>query len=140
MHATGARINANKSRAIALGSWNKSTPIMDIKYHDDTTFLGFHMTTNIKESTTKSWAILTANIRAQVQEAYHRALILEHRIRYVNDFLLVRVWFTTQISPRPTTDFVRQMNTAISWFLWKGQSSGSRYPRYSGQKILGAEL
>jgi hypothetical protein len=30
MQATGARINTNKSRAIALASWNKSTPVMDI--------------------------------------------------------------------------------------------------------------
>ena len=40
MHATGARISVNKSRAIALGSWNKSTPIMDIKYDGDITLLG----------------------------------------------------------------------------------------------------
>ena len=54
MHATGARINVNKSRAIALGSWNKSTPIIDIKYHDDITLLSFHMMKNIQESETKS--------------------------------------------------------------------------------------
>ena len=71
-----ARIGVNKSRAIALGSSNKSTPIMDIKYYDDIALLGIHMTTNIKESATKSWAMLAANIRAQVQETYHRALIL----------------------------------------------------------------
>jgi len=79
-----ARIKVNKSRAIALGAWNKSTPIMDIKYDDDITLLGFHMTTTIQESATKSWAVLTAKIRAQVQEACHRALNLKHRIRYVN--------------------------------------------------------
>jgi len=87
MHTTGACINANKSRAIALGSWNKSTPAMDIKYHDDIKLLGFHLTTNIQESAKKSWAMLTAKIRAKVQEAYHRALNLEHRIRYVIDLL-----------------------------------------------------
>jgi len=53
MHDTGACINANKSRSIALGSWNKSTPVMDIKYHDDIKLLGFRMTTNIEESAKK---------------------------------------------------------------------------------------
>jgi len=120
IQATGACINTNKSRAIAPGSWNKSTPIMDITYHDEIKILGFHMTSKIQQSTTKSWAILTAKIRAQAQEAYHRALNLEHRIRYVNNFLLARAWFTTQISPPTPTDYVRQINTAISWFLWKG--------------------
>ena len=119
MQATSARINANKSRAIALGSWNKLTPIMDINYYDDITLLGFNMTKNIQESANKSWAVLTAKIRAQLQEAYHRALNLEHRVRYVNDFVLARVWYTTQIIP-PPTDRVRQMNTAISWVFWKG--------------------
>jgi len=96
MHATGACISANNSRAIALGSWNKSTPVMDIKYHDDIKLLGFHVTTNVQESAKNSWAMLTAKIRAQVQNAYHRALNLEHRISYV---LLARAWFTTQIFP-----------------------------------------
>jgi len=59
------------------------------------------MTTNIQGSATKSWAMLTAKIRAQLQEAYHRALNIEHRIRYVNDFLLASAWFTTQILPLP---------------------------------------
>jgi hypothetical protein len=48
-NATGARINTHKSRAIALGSWNRSTPIMDINYHDEIKLLGFNMSTNIKE-------------------------------------------------------------------------------------------
>jgi len=77
------------------------------------------MTTNIQGSATKSWAMLTAKIRAQVQETYHRALILEHRIRYVNHFFVACAWFTTQIPP-PLTDYVRQINTAIAWFLGRG--------------------
>jgi len=32
MQVTGAHINVNKSHAIALGSWNKLTPMMDINY------------------------------------------------------------------------------------------------------------
>ena len=40
MQATGACISTNKSRAVALGSWNKLMPIMDINYHDDITLLG----------------------------------------------------------------------------------------------------
>ena len=82
--------------------------------------------------------MLTQKIRAEVQEAYHRVLNLEHRIRYVNDFLLARAWFTTQIPP---TNYVRQMNTATSWFLWKGAIfrvplSTLQRPRQSGGRAL----
>jgi len=92
-----------KSRAIALGSWDKSTPIMYIQYHDEIKILGFNMTNNTKESANKSWSVLTAKIRAQAQDAYRRALNLEYRIRYVKDYLLVRAWFMTQIYPPPLT-------------------------------------
>ena len=91
MQTTGSHINVNKSHAIAFGSWNKLTPMMDINYQDDIILLGLHMAKNIKQSTNKSWAMLTKKIRAQAQKDYHRALNLEHRIRYVNDYLLARV-------------------------------------------------
>jgi hypothetical protein len=119
MQATDAHINVNKSHAIALGSWNKSTPMMDINYQDDIILLGFHMAKNIKQSTNKTCEMLTAKIRALAPEDYHRALNLEHRILYVSDYLLARVWYTTQIFS-PPTDHARQINTAISWFIWKG--------------------
>jgi len=91
--SAGARVNTHKSSAIALGSWDKPTPIMDIQYHDELRIIGLNMTNNTKDSANKSWAILTAKIRAQA----HRALNLEYRIRYVNDYLLARAWFMTQI-------------------------------------------
>jgi len=53
MQVTGARINEEKSRAIDPGSWTKTTPIMNIKYYDDTRILGFKMTANINDSAKK---------------------------------------------------------------------------------------
>jgi len=50
MLATGARINEDKSRAIALGAWTKTTLIMIFKYYGDIKILGFNTTANIKES------------------------------------------------------------------------------------------
>ena len=34
-NATGSRINTYKSRDIALGSWDESKSIMDVKYYDE---------------------------------------------------------------------------------------------------------
>jgi len=67
--ATGARINEDKSRAIALGSWTKTTQIMNIKYYEDIKILGFHMTVKINESAKKSWSMLTSKIRTHSQNA-----------------------------------------------------------------------
>jgi len=77
------------------------------------------MAKTIRDSVQKSWAPLISKIRTQTQQAYHRALNLDNRIHYVNNVILASVWYTAQIFP-PTTDCVRQMNTAIQWFLWKG--------------------
>jgi len=101
MKATDSHINANISRALALGSWTKSVPIMNIKYNDNIKILGFHMTTNSKTSAKISWAALTTKIRAQAQDNYHRALNLESRIRYVNELILATAWYTIQILPPP---------------------------------------
>jgi exonuclease III len=120
MLATGAQININKSKALAIGSWNKNIPMMNISYKDDITILGIQFMKKTQQSTEKSWTTLTTKLRAQVQKDYNRALNLENRIRYVNNYLLARVWYMTQIFPPPTNQ-ARQITTAMSWFIWKGE-------------------
>jgi len=78
--------------------------------------------------------MLISKIRAQIQEAYHRALILEHGIRYVKDFLLARVWFTTQI---PTaTDFDRWTQQYHGSY-GKAQTSESRCHVTMAERVRG---
>ena len=51
---------------------------------------------------------------------YQRELDLEKRIRYVQEYLLARVWYIAQILPPPKEN-LRQINLTITWFLWKGE-------------------
>jgi hypothetical protein len=39
---SGAKINNQKSRAMATGNWDMTIPIMDILYHKEIKILGFH--------------------------------------------------------------------------------------------------
>jgi len=78
--ASGARVNIQKSRAIAFGSWDKSIEIMNIPYHDTARILGFQIKNTVGESALASWRKTTAKIRAQAQEAYCRMLTLDKRI------------------------------------------------------------
>jgi hypothetical protein len=78
--ATGAKINIRKSRALALGSWNTSIPIMGVPYCEEMKILGVHVTNTINATARRSWNFLTARIRAQAQDMYQRELHLEHRI------------------------------------------------------------
>jgi len=117
--ASGVRVNIQKSRAIAFGSWDKSIEIMNIQYHDTATILGFQKNNTVGESALASWTKTTANIRAQAQEAYCRMLTLDKRIQFVHEYFMARAWYVSQIYPSPDV-CVRQLNATISWFLWKG--------------------
>jgi len=93
---------------------------MDISYHSEAKSLGFHITSEVQESAHKSWTITTARIHAQTQDAYYRDLSLDKRIQYVHDYLMARVWYVAQIYP-PPDDCVRQLNTTISLYVWRGE-------------------
>ena len=63
---------------------------------------------------------MTSLVRASAQDAYYRDLSLDKRIRFVHDFLLARIWYVAQLFPL-TSDSMRQINTAITWFVWRGE-------------------
>jgi len=78
------------------------------------------VTATVRESARKCWPRATALLRAQAKDAYYRELTLDKRINYIHEYLLAKVWYLTQIYP-PPEDSVRQLNTPISWFIWKRQ-------------------
>jgi hypothetical protein len=94
---SGARVNIEKSKAIAFGTWDTSTKITDIPYHTETTILGFLITATVRESAQKCWSRATALIRAQAKDAYYRELTLD----YIHEYLLAKVWYLTQFYPPP---------------------------------------
>jgi len=85
--ASGGRVNIQKSRAIAFGTWDKSIEIMNIPYHDIATILGFQIKNTVGESALASWTKTTVKIRQQAQEAYCRTLTLDKRIEFVHEYL-----------------------------------------------------
>ena len=140
LDATGANINENKSHALVLGARSQTVSVMNIKYEDNIKILRFKMSSNTKVSAKASWETLIAKIRAQAAENYHRALNLESRIRYVNEVLLATAWYTAWIFP-PPTECVRQINAALSYFIWKGTIfkvplSTLQKPKDSGGRAL----
>jgi len=59
-------------------------------------------------------------LRAAAQDMYFRDLSMERRIRFVHDYFLAKIWCVTQTFP-PPPDCIRQINTTISWFIWRGE-------------------
>ena len=83
------------------------------------------MTTTIQQSAINSWRTVIGKIRAQAPGACSRTLSLDQRVLYVHKYLLAKTWYTAQIL-RPRSDCIRQLNTAMSWYLW--QSDTFRFP------------
>jgi hypothetical protein len=116
---TGAKINFHKSKALALGrGWNEATPIMGVAYHQDIRILGVTFGRTVNTSTITSWRNVTGSC-AQAQEIYCRDLLLHQRIQHANLYLMAKAWFLAQIFP-PPVEILRQINTVLSWCLWKG--------------------
>ena len=92
---------------------------MDIPYHDTVQILGFQIKSTVWESALDSWTKMTAKIWSQAQEDYYWMLTLDKRIQFVHEDLLECAWYMSQIKPLPDV-CVWQLNTLISWFIWKG--------------------
>ena len=105
---------------MAIGSWDTSIYIIGIPYQTVIKILGVRMHNSVSQSANNNWSAVTGRIRAQTLDAYSRDLCLGQRIQYVHNFLLANAWYTAQIFP-PPDEHVRQLNTAISWYLWRGE-------------------
>jgi hypothetical protein len=118
--ATGAKVNVTKSRALALGTWDKEWPVLDMPYCEDLPVLGFRMSAAIAPSMNMSWTRVVESVRLQSREAYTRDLLLSQRIQYAHSYLLARIWHTAQVFPLPRASAQRLM-AAIACFLWQGE-------------------
>jgi hypothetical protein len=76
-----AKLNINKSKAMALGWWNTAQTILGIQYQTEMHVLGIHATSTVRQSAASIWATVTYNIRRQARDAYCRALTFHQRIR-----------------------------------------------------------
>jgi hypothetical protein len=119
--ASGAKLNIQKSNAMALGSWNTSHTIMGIPYHTELRILGIKMTTKTQPSAINIWRTAISKINAQAPDTYSRTLSLDQRVLYVHNCLLAKAWYTAPILP-PPSDCIRKLNTAMSWYPWQGDT------------------
>ena len=92
---------------------------MNIPYCTELKILGIHFTPSVRQTTQKIWAMITGRIRGMARAAYYRELCLDKRVLYVHTYIQAAAWYAAQILPMPE-NCVRQMNSAIAWYLWRG--------------------
>jgi len=118
--ASGAHMNVDKPRAMAIGEWDATRRIMNIPYCGEITILGFTFKSKSNITNKEQWHRIISQVRTTEQDAYYRKLDLDMRIRYVHDYLLAKIWHTAQILPI-TAEGVRQLNCTIAWYIWRGE-------------------
>jgi hypothetical protein len=64
-NASGARLNTQKSKAIATGRWNKTATIRGIGYYQSATILGLTFRGPTRQTTDDTWARIKGKVRTQ---------------------------------------------------------------------------
>ena len=132
--ATGTRLNTRKSKALAVGGWSTSTDTLNIPYHAEIKILSLIFASTIEHSMTNSWTNVTGKLRSQARDTYERDLNLSQRIRYVQAYLLAKIWHTAQVFPAPTT-VTRQLT-----IYGREQCSVYQYRLYRSRRDKGLGL
>ena len=91
--ASGARLNVEKSKAMAIESWDTSTDIMGIPYLTEMMILGVRINDTVAQSANNSWSSDRQD-SAQYRDAYNRDLFTDQRILHVRNFLFAKAWYT----------------------------------------------
>jgi hypothetical protein len=116
---SGAAMNPAKSTALPIGTWTKEPTILGIALSDHAKILGLEFASKMARSIDLSWARVTKAIRSQASSAYDQNLDFAHRIQFVMQYLLAKLWYTAQIFPA-TLNQTHRLTTICLWFLWKG--------------------
>jgi hypothetical protein len=77
--ASGARLNVQKSKAIAIG-WNKNENDLGVNLVPNIRILGITFSNTIEEATYECWSRIITGVKAQAQHAYGPKLCLSQRV------------------------------------------------------------
>jgi len=114
--ATGAKVNMRKSGALALGAWDTTTQIMDIPYYTDVK----SWDSTLQSEHICQWDLVYGHhTSARPCSVY---ILKRPEPRHKDTF---RTWLSVgqnvvcSSDIPPPAEFIRQLNTTISWFIWR---------------------
>jgi len=79
--ASGARLNAHKSKALAVAGWDANNTELGIEFQPSIKILGITFTSTIARSALLCWEPMTNLIQAQARQPYDRKLCIVQRIQ-----------------------------------------------------------
>jgi hypothetical protein len=68
--ATDARLNNRKSKAMAAGSWNTSTDMLDFPFYQEITILAFRFTSTVARSRNVTWLRAEEKVKVLARDEF----------------------------------------------------------------------
>ena len=97
--ASGARLNIQKSKALAIGGWIGTGNDLGVDFVPNMRILGITFSNTLQRTAHDSWSRTAAQIRSQAQQAYGRNMSTAQRINYVHNTLLAPIWYINANPP-----------------------------------------
>ena len=116
--ASGAKLNLQKSAAMAIAGWAAPTSPLDIPSKDSIDILGITYRPTLTLTREDNWSRTIRTVRAQARQAYARTLCLEQRIQYITMYLMAKIWYIAQVLFLKKSH-AQQLTTVCQWFIWQ---------------------
>jgi len=107
--------------ALALRGWEITQDSFGIPFVDDIRILDIVFQKRVAGSTHDMWFTVIKNRESVTHTNYLQKLCLIHRDQFECQYLFSLLWYCTQVLPI-TSKAVRQINTMIVRFIWKGNT------------------
>jgi hypothetical protein len=92
---------------------------MNIPYSTEVKVLDIQIANTTAQSAVSSWTRVTNMVSLKARGAYTRDLVLAQRIQYVHTYMLAKLWYTAKVLPTHSVH-IRQIVSAVAWFIWQG--------------------
>ncbi|KAK3922571.1 Transposon TX1 uncharacterized 149 kDa protein [Frankliniella fusca] len=116
---SGLRVNAAKSKALPLGSWQRTTPC-PYPYVDQVKILGVTFCRTVAGMIASNWPGRLRALRGALVDARLRVFNICQRVQYCNTYVLSILWHTAQVLPVPA-GILRDVKRSLSKLLWAGE-------------------
>ena len=118
---SGLAVSSQKTRAIALGTWDPAEHPLLYSYVDHCRILGVIFAKDIPTMAEKSWSSVLAAANAVLNANWFRSLNLIQKAWFVSTYVLSKLWYVAQVLPIPEAD-ATQLQRLVARWLWAGST------------------
>ena len=142
---SGSRLNLGKCKGLWLGPWkDRQDPPVDLQWSSDKIkVFGLYIGPGVSDE--DNWRPHISAVENVLNSWCQRSLSLNGRALIVNSLALSRIWYVASLVHMPDS-VLRELNTALFKFFWKGKpdlvsrSTISQHPFLGGFSVVSKQF